>query len=242
MITRRDWDFGYLRNKKARPRPTAPSRPRQGSVAGPAVRERGPGRRGSGADAARPGRRRPPELGCPPAGVRAGRGGRRGRGSPGCRTSRTAVGREESGPHPVRLRPIRGFPTPRGAWSGPARKRRRPIAGHRPRRAAAAFPHPRRAPVRRPGGRAVRAAPAPPGTADGPPGNPRGAYRNCFTARAFGPFRKCRRPPGRRVRRPLRVLPGDARFQSLVTSSTSLSSSRPGVFRLNLTMMNRKSA
>ncbi len=36
--------------------------------------------------------------------------------------------------------------------------------------------------------------------------------------------------------------PGGCAIQALVTSSTSLSSSRPGVFRSNLTMMNRKSA
>lgn len=85
MITGRDWDFGYLRNKKTRPRPEAPPRPRQGSAAGPAVRGRGSGRRGSRAGATVSGRRRPPGSGCPPSGsgpgpAGGGEGARRGVG------------------------------------------------------------------------------------------------------------------------------------------------------------------
>lgn len=100
MITRRDWDFGYLRNKKTRPRPEAPPRPRQGSVAGPAVRGRGSGRRGSRADATVSGRRWPPELRCPPSrsgsGAAGGGGGaRRGVGH----HERSAVG-TSPGPTP----------------------------------------------------------------------------------------------------------------------------------------------
>lgn len=253
MITRRDRYFGYLRNKKSRRRDVnAGERCAQWAGA-----EGGQGRR--------PGRRAGPSPGGgraavrrgwrwtgPDRGVRArpdpGRGSARARRRP-CAVHACRYGRERSAGPVTGARDIaipRISAHRRAVPGNPVT----PAAGGLPYAvvivnavAAYAAPAPTAPPALPPPAR------RPPRTSPGAPG-PAGRRADSTGAERGIPGRggypalsgKCRRPPAGRSGGHFREMRGDARFQAFVTSSTSLSSSRPGVLRSNFTMMKRNSA